>query len=106
MRAIYIQPGCLNEMVDVKKLIDALRYLESTPDLKLQNDEILVRNNEIVLETSMIAEITLISSNGRCNWDAIEILRKNGYNVFPVERDRFGWVIGGISTKVGILTYG
>jgi hypothetical protein len=53
-----------------------------------------------------MAENVLITPNGHCNWDAIDVLRDAGYMVFPVERDRFGWLIGGIQTTVGILVYG
>lgn len=48
----------------------------------------------------------LINSNGGCNWSNISVLKAAGFNVVPVERDRFGWLIGGIVTKNGIITYG
>ena len=42
----------------------------------------------------------LITNEGGCNWDNIHYLRKNGYHVFPGERDSFGWLVGCIR-KVG-----
>ena len=87
-------------------LIKALRLLEETPNISRFEDDYIVRDIPIVLEASDIAETVLITSTGHCNGGAIEVLRQNGYGVFPIERDSFGWLIGGISTKVGILIYG
>lgn len=90
----------------VEKLIETLRKLEETPDITLFDSEYILRDKPIVLEASDLAESVLITPNGHCNWGAIEVLRQNGYDVFAIERDRFGWLIGGIVTPVGILTYG
>ncbi len=35
-----------------------------------------------------------------------DIIRQSGRNLFPVEKDSFGWLIGGISTSKGTLTFG
>ena len=95
----------LNQMT-VLKLIEALRILEETSDIKLFDEEYIVRDNPAILEASNIAESVLITSRGGVDWEAVGVLRKAGYQVFPVEKDGFGWLIGGIHTSVGILTYG
>jgi hypothetical protein len=33
-------------------------------------------------------------------------MKNSNYDVFPIERDRFGWLIGGIQTSKGIIAYG
>lgn len=48
----------------------------------------------------------LIDEDGLPLWDAVNDLLSKGYPVFPIERDRFGWLIGGIETKKGIIPYG
>ena len=90
----------------VLHLIEALQILEETSDIKLFDEEYIIRDNHAALEASNIAENVLITTSGNVDWDAVDVLREAGYAVFPVERDRFGWLIGGIHTSVGILTYG
>ena len=90
----------------VLQLIEALQILEETPDIKLFDEEYIVRDNPAALEASNIAENVLITTTGNTDWISVNLLRKAGYQVFPVEKDGFGWLIGGIHTGVGILTYG
>lgn len=33
-------------------------------------------------------------------------LTRSGYEVFPLERDSFGWLVGGIRTPKGIVSFG
>jgi hypothetical protein len=88
------------------ELIKALQDLEKNPDIKLFDEEFILRNNPAVLEASYIAESVLITSSGGVDWEAIAVLEEAGYSIFPIEKDRFGWLIAGIQTGVGILTYG
>lgn len=90
----------------VDNLVDALRALERTSGITFVKDDYIARNNPIVLEATDLAERTLITPSGECDWDAIEALQHHGYDAFAVERDGFGWMVGGIVTRVGILTYG
>jgi hypothetical protein len=48
----------------------------------------------------------LIDGSGKCNWENIKILNKNGYSVGPGEKDRFGWLTGVVETKKGYIVYG
>lgn len=66
----------------------------------LQNDDLMVT------DISIMANNLLIDVDGNCNWDNIEIMKNHNYDVFPLERDRFGWLIGAIQTSKGIITYG
>jgi hypothetical protein len=33
-------------------------------------------------------------------------LKQNGFKVFPLEKDSFGWLIGAVTTNKGIITFG
>jgi hypothetical protein len=90
----------------VFQLIEALQILEETPNIKLFDEEYIVRDNPAALDASNIAENVLITTTGNTDWISVNLLCKAGYQVFPVEKDGFGWLIGGINTSVGILTYG
>jgi hypothetical protein len=59
-----------------------------------------------VSEVTVLADKYLITDKGHCNWENINILRNKGIDVFPVERDSFGWILGGILTSKGIIVYG
>jgi hypothetical protein len=88
------------------QLLDLLRTIESLPDIKLCEDEYLSRETLHVLEAASLAETVLITPNGHCDWYAMDTLRREGYDVYCIERDSFGWLIGGIVTRVGVLVYG
>lgn len=77
--------------------------------LAFENDESISHDkNDFIKhrEIEGIACDVLIDSNGQCNWANISILKSVGFNVIPIEKDSFGWMIGGIVTKKGIITYG
>ncbi len=82
-------------------LLLLLKQIEDDSSVTTTPDDILP-NREI----EDIANRVLITDDGECDWDAIDILKQNGFRVIPIERDRFGWIIGGILTKKGIITYG
>jgi hypothetical protein len=48
----------------------------------------------------------LIDDKGNPNVDNHTILREKGFDVFPGEIDRFGWLTGCIQTKKGIVVFG
>ena len=55
---------------------------------------------------SIMLDELLISSDGKCMWDNIDILKASGYYVGPGEQDRFGWVTGILGTKKGDIVFG
>ncbi len=92
-------------MLPLNMLIGYLKQLES--DESLQNSgKILSYDNDTVYNAACIATSVLIDEGGSCEWENITILKDNGFYVFPLEKDRFGWLIGGISTNKGIISYG
>jgi len=77
--------------------------------LALENDESITHDkNEFIKHTELeeSACVLLIDSDGKCDWSNISILKSAGFDVIPIERDSFGWLIGGIVTNKGIITYG
>lgn len=48
----------------------------------------------------------LITPDGKCNWDAIDELRKRGFYVGPGEKDSFGWLTAVLVTSKGNIVYG
>jgi hypothetical protein len=86
-------------------LIPKLKALEANPEI-VKNRDFLSHDSSDVKEISNLAETHLITAFGECNWDEIRWLCDAGYRVFALEQDRFGWVVGAIQTKKGIITYG
>ncbi len=82
----------------LSKLLSLLKSLEESI-VEFERDP-------LVDEASKVAEDVLITETGANNWDAHEVLKQHGFEVFPGERDTFGWLIGCIQTKKGILCYG
>ncbi len=48
---------------------------------------------------------TLITKGGNLDWDAKDELESYGFQVFPVEQDRSGWLIGAVLTEKGAITF-
>jgi hypothetical protein len=91
--------------MSVEELIAKLESIEERlKDKDLDLDDIIPE--EYCTGVGYLAEEVLISFNGQCNWENIGKLKAAGYDVFPIERDRFGWMIAGIQTGCGVITYG
>ena len=88
----------------METLIQLLRGIES--DRSIQYSDYVPIILPAVMEIQSIAEQILITEKGECNWENIKILQQNNIHVFPVEWDVGGWIVGGISTTKGIITYG
>lgn len=88
----------------MEKFLTLLKNLED--DDFLEEDEFLSQDIPIVHEISLMADDILITPSGFCNWANIHLMEDYGYRVFPLERDSFGWLVGGIQTEKGIIAYG
>ena len=83
----------------METLINELRKLE-------QNEKVMKAD---IIECEVITSLAndlLIDDEGKIIWDNIRFLEANGYYVFPLEQDGFGWLVAGISTLKGVITYG
>ena len=55
----------------------------------------------------ILLETVFITTRGNINLDARDELREvHGYELHPVEQDSWGWILGGLRTKKGIITFG
>ena len=88
----------------MERLLELIAEIES--DNSIPESVFLSDEHPCVYEIKTIANTLLITDDGECNWELIEILIDKSIDVFPVELDSFGWLIGGIRTKKGIITYG
>ena len=80
----------------MNKLINILKSIE--------NDNLILEDQYKIVE--LLANKYLITDCGQSNWDNINILEKNGFYVYPVEQDSFGWVMAAITTIKGDIMYG
>jgi len=53
-----------------------------------------------------LLSMVLITEGGHLDWDAKDELHENGFEVVPVEQDRWGWLEGAVITDVGQITFG
>lgn len=64
-------------------------------------------NNSELLEAAELECCgALITPQGGCNWGNIELIKKRGYNVYPGDRDSFGWLTGVVERGGVKLIYG
>ena len=87
--------------------MDQIIFLINCIELSdIQPSEYLTHDYSEVREIADLANKHLITDKSECNWDNINFLKEKGFNVFPVEQDSFGWMLGGISTSKGVIVYG
>ena len=103
----------LNNEITIANLIMALKDIEHG-SFKKKN----VLNNythkcvccSIMINKKINAIIemccNLLVDEGQTKWENIEKLRKQGFQVYPGEQDRFGWLTGCIDTQKGTIIYG
>ena len=91
---------------NMDELIELLKKIEDDADISGSEYDVLSDNHPNVYHASSLAELLLITPEGRCDWKNIRELQSNGYAVGPLEKDSFGWLIGGIETSKGVIAYG
>ena len=72
----------------------------------IKPSEYLTHDYPEVREITDLANKYLITDKGECNWYNINSLKSAGLDIFPVEQDSFGWMLGGITTSKGVIVYG
>ena len=94
---------------DLEKLINILKGIESGRiKVGTKNGVInkIYGNDKDIAITWILAEELLIRPDGQCDWDNIDRLEQEGFDVFPEKSDSFGWLAGCIKTERGVLIYG
>jgi len=89
--------------MSVRYLVAVLNEIERNDEVRSVDESM---DHPAVVRARSLADDLLISASGDCAWDAISAVRRCGFPVFPVEKDRFGWVIGGIGTRKGVVAFG
>jgi hypothetical protein len=90
----------------MERLIQLLQLIDADPNIVVKYGFLSDHRNKTVRDASELAADVLITANGMCHWNNIEDLKNAGYDVFPIEEDQFGWLLGGIETRKGIIVYG
>lgn len=93
----------------MQKLIDKLISIEKNKDIIYKSYLTNGRHDDlpsIIQDVKVLAEEYLITSQGHPNFENINILKENGYNVYPGEKDSFGWLTGCIKTSKGVIVFG
>lgn len=88
----------------MERLYNLILTIEN--DDSIEYSEYLSQDIEIVNMISHLADDLLITHDGLCDWLNILWLEEHGIIVFPIERDGFSWLVGGIPTRKGIIAYG
>ncbi len=92
--------------MNVEYLLLLLRNIDKSTHYITDDNNTISNMDEMIQSVIVYANNLLFTNNFECNWDNIDILQKEGYNVFPGEIDEMGWVTGCIETKRGIVIYG
>jgi hypothetical protein len=102
--------SCLPSLTTYPKMLDVLltllKKIDENKNIRDYGDKVILSDDPDVTDAVHIAEDVLITDRGAVNWEAVDVVQQHGYNVFPMERDSFGWLTGGISTNKGILMFG
>lgn len=88
----------------MERLVALLQEVENS-DIKVRQYLEEKHHSAIPLIKSLLEEV-LITPGGNLDWDAKDILYGHGYDCYPVEQDRFGWVLGAVETEKGAITFG
>lgn len=79
------------------ELIELLKKVESETDP--------VQIGELMEQAASLATKTLIVGNKVPN-NLIEKMAEYGYEVYPGDRDSFGWLTGCLKTRRGVIVFG
>jgi hypothetical protein len=88
-------------------LYNTLKEIENCEDIEpkdgILNVGYIEDCHELVQKAVHLADQLLITPEGVPNFDNIY---KLDYCVYPVEKDGFGWLTGGIETEKGTIAFG
>lgn len=89
----------------MERLVELVKMIDESSDIKVV-EYLGDSTHEYVDEVRTLLDRLFIDDEGHCNWDNFDIAKGHNIYPFPIEQDRFGWLIGAIETKKGIITYG
>lgn len=83
----------------IENLLNVLGAIEKVDYIKAKQYLTNGEPKELVKEAVRLADEVLITSEGKPNYESINYLKEHGFNVFPGEKDSFGWLTGCIKTS-------
>ena len=90
------------------RLVDALKAIEIVEYIELKEyltNGYLSEKPQLIQEAVSLENDCLIH-DCKPDFDNIEYLKRNGFEIFAGEKDSFGWLTGCIRTKKGIIVFG
>jgi hypothetical protein len=94
----------MESQTDMERLVHLLTEVDAsaiTPRQYLNEND----HSAVPLIKLLLGDL-LITEGGNLNWDRKDELESYGFVVYPVEQDRFGWVLGAVETEKGAITFG
>lgn len=85
------------------QLIDNLLTVINDDETILIEDGVYTSTHPLVNAVLYLAENELTGPDGHKN---IHELKKAGWNIFPGDNDRFGWLTGCIELRLGLIVFG
>jgi len=96
----------IEELVSYLNEIEASNEIESVPEDDVLNFGYIEDRHLLVQNAVYVADQVLLLPGGQRNYPNEIELRNQGYYVFCLESDGFGWLSGGIHTMKGVIAYG
>lgn len=95
-------------MEEFLKVLEKLYSIQGNTEIGKYDGREYFTECDIVEEAIDLCFEYLITEDGGCDWDNINILRNHGYYVFAGDKDSFGWLTGCVQKKGDrrILVYG
>ena len=89
----------------MERLIELIKLIDDSSEIVVV-EYLGETTHEYVNEVRSLLDHLFIDDDGHCNWENFKIANANNIYPFAIEQDRFGWLIGAIETKKGLITYG
>ena len=89
----------------METLVGLIRDLEATdiPYRPYLDDT----DHPTIASIARMLEELFITAGGHLDFDSKDkFMSVYGYELYPVEQDRWGWVLGGLQTKKGTIVFG
>lgn len=87
---------------ELNLIILLLKAIERDSSAQKIND-VYLANHPLVNSVTYLSNYFLTGDDRLKN---MEYIRKKGFNIFPGDQDRFGWLTGCIQLKNGIIIFG
>lgn len=94
------------ELICVLHAIMAEPAIEARGEDRALNWGNIDDRHSLIQEAVDLAEQVLIDEEGGRDMDGESDLMLAGFDVFCIEKDSHGWLIGAIQTEKGLITYG